>query len=187
MFAREAPGTQTQATTKSRLAQCSGLVFEQPDRHPRLSIPSKVRRHIKVTAAVVQRLCGGTVSHVALENNLSCKLKQTATAAGAVLLCARRGAKITPRRLITRVPTTLHVRVRVLQIGMIEDVLCLGPELELYPLPNADLLEDRCIHICKTGTIQRISPSVAVGKLRRIGKRRTINARATGIMNVEVG
>src|ERR1700677_3040477 len=123
------------------------------------------------------------MSHVALENNFSCKLEQTATAAGAVLLCARRGAKITPGRLISRIPATLHIRIRVLQIGMIEDVLCLGPELELYPLPNADLLEERCIHICKTRTIQRISSSAAVGKLRRIGKRRTVNARATGIMD----
>jgi hypothetical protein len=134
-----------------------------------------------------QRLCGGTSGRVVLENYLPCKLKQPPTAAGTVLLGARRSAKVTPGRRVTRVPTTLHIGVRVLQIRMIENVLCLGPELELYPLPNPDLLEERCIRVCKTRAIQRISSSVAIGKLRRIGKRRTINAGARRIVNVELG
>ena len=77
------------------------------------------------------------MSHVVLENDLPGKLKHAPAAAGTVLLGARRGAKISPCRRISRIPTTLHVRVRVRQIGMIENVLSLGTELEPSTSPKS--------------------------------------------------
>src|ERR1700722_1969659 len=127
------------------------------------------------------------MSHVALENYFPCKLKHSPAAPRAVLLGARRGAKITPRRRISRIPTTLHIRVGVRQIGMIENVLRLGTELEFQPLPNPEFLEDRCIHIFKAGAVERVSVSRTEGKLRRIFKCRTIDAGATRIAYVELG
>src|SRR5713226_5727632 len=115
------------------------------------------------------------MSHVVLENYFPCKLKHSPAAPRAVLLSARRRAKITPRRRISRIPTTLHIRVGVRQIGMIENVLRLGTELEFQSLPNPKFLEDRCVHILKTRAVERISVSSTEGKLRRIFKRRTID------------
>ncbi len=89
------------------------------------------------------------------EDELSCKLNRAGVIEG-TRGCYR--TEIAGGDWIGWIEALLDFRVRVAGAGMVEEIPCLGTELELQVLPDVEAFEQREVDIAESGAMDRISP-----------------------------